>query len=396
MKAYKKSTVTLDQGGLVAGSPQTMGAVRLVPLLRHGAPGDLRIARRGYGRTIGVVGLDGRPEDPSLAYMSYVPHGFVVSHTSDGTTASLGASLGSDVFDARRFVKLHHRMVKREAPSGRARAAKDEDDTTQRFRTLPLHLAMEGFLALQFSGPELTWNDYSEQAIRSGLSPRRERAVSGAYLQGLEDALRTFEIADDQVGVMVFVAEALASVFVLSHPDDYRRLHLSLLEDFFGELLATYAYFFPETVRSAPGFPTNVTSIAELERAVAAVRADLREEAELLTAGLFGKKVTVEAVRTFAPFTLERFLPTFDLSEECHIGERIVRSDGTLEYMKTFRLSQAQVRRGYLLQKLAEAEWNLDAAAKLFSCTRDELVKRVVNAGFEYLLKRHLVTALSR
>ncbi len=36
-------------------------------------------------------------------------------------------------------------------------------------------------------------------------------------------------------------------------------------------------------------------------------------------------------------------------NEECHIGERIVREDGTLEYLKTFRLSAAQVRRAYQL-----------------------------------------------
>ncbi len=380
MKALKKTLVTLDQGGLVAGSPQTMGSIRLVPLLRRGAPGDLRVGRRGFGDSYGIVRLDGNVNEPGMAYVSYVPHGLVFSHTSDGTMAAFGTSLGSDT---PRSVKIHHRMVKRE---------ETKDGKTQRFRTLPLHLAMEGFLALHFSGPEIVWSDYSEQAIRQGLSPRMERSVSGARLRGLEDALRIFEIHDDQVGVMMFVADALASVFVLSHPDDYRLLHTSLVEDFFGELLETYAFFFPTLPDSKAMLSTaDARSVDDLERAVANVRAELVSQAELLTLGLFGKTVTVESIRSFSPFALERFLPVFDLSEECHIGERIVRKDGTLEYMKTFRLSQAQIRRGYLLSKLAEAEWNLEAAAALLGCTYDALVKRVVNAGFGYLLKRHLV-----
>ena len=381
MKAYKKMQAILDQGRLAFGSPQTMGAIRLVPLVRRGAPGDLRIAERRYGTGVGIVRLDGRPEESGLAYMSYVPHGFVVSHTSDGTLAALGTTLGKD---KPCFVKLHHRMVKREEPSS--------DAATQRFRTLPLHLAVEGFLALAFGGPEILWSDYSEHAARHGLSPRMETSVSGAYIQGLEDALRVFEINDDQVGVMIFVADALASVFVLSHPDDYRRLHLSVLEDFFGELLANYAVLYPQSAYRSPNVAfAKATTIDDLERAVADVRRETMEEAALLTSGLFGKEVCVERIRSFAPFVLERFLPTFQLSEECHIGERIVRADGTLEYMKTFRLSQAQIRRGYLLSTLARANWDLSAAAELFACSRDDLVKRIVNADLGYLLKRHLV-----
>ena len=219
-----------------------------------------------------------------------------------------------------------------------------------------------------------------------------ETSVSGAYIQGLEDALRVFEINDDQVGVMIFVADALASVFVLSHPDDYRRLHLSVLEDFFGELLANYAVLYPQSAYRSPNVAfAKATTIDDLERAVADVRRETMEEAALLTSGLFGKEVCVERIRSFAPFVLERFLPTFQLSEECHIGERIVRADGTLEYMKTFRLSQAQIRRGYLLSTLARANWDLSAAAELFACSRDDLVKRIVNADLGYLLKRHLV-----
>jgi len=32
-------------------------------------------------------------------------------------------------------------------------------------------------------------------------------------------------------------------------------------------------------------------------------------------------------------FSLERFVPVFDPDVECHLGERMVREDGTLEYL---------------------------------------------------------------
>ena len=40
------------------------------------------------------------------------------------------------------------------------------------------------------------------------------------------------------------------------------------------------------------------------------------------------------------------------LHEENHIGELIRRDDGSIEYLKTFRLSDVQARRAHLLQQL--------------------------------------------
>jgi hypothetical protein len=90
---------------------------------------------------------------------------------------------------------------------------------------------------------------------------------------------------------------------------------------------------------------------------------------------------------------LERFVPDFRLDNECHIGERIVRKDGTLEYMKTFRLSFTQVRRAFLLKQLADVGWDFTALADRLACPRDELVRRFSNAGFGYLLAPHVLRA---
>lgn len=399
------SPAVLDLQGLRIAPPQTMGTVRIVPLVRErflgaagpgrpGGPGgrdeprDLRITARDYGDSLAVVevGRDA-PTGSGLKYVSFVPHGFIVSYTTDGSpVAAQGASFGpSSETKKGRFVRLMHRMVKREPGEG----------ATSRFRMLPLHLAMEGFLALHFNGPDIVWSEYSQQAIRHGLDPRSERAIRGNWLPGLEEALRIFEILPAQVGILLFIADALACAVVLPHPDDYRQLHASLLDDFFGDLLREYAILYPHAPPAhAPLDGAGVLTLADLARQVAQVRADWRSYAELLAAGLLGRAVRVERVRSMGPFRLERFVPVFDPDVECHIGERIVREDGALEYLKTFRLSAAQVRRAYLLDQLATAGWNLDLAAASLRCSVSELGRRLMTAGFGYLLKPSVVKEL--
>ena len=397
-EAFRAATpATLDLHGLRIGSPQTMGAVRIVPLVRERfvAPdadraGDLRIAARDYGDSLAVVEVGGNaPAGPGLKYVSFVPHGLIVSYTTDGSpVVAQGASFGPASETRKdRFVRVMHRMVKPERSDG----------ATSRLRMLPLHLAMEGFLALHFNGPDILWSEYSQQAIRRGLDPRSERSVRGTWLPGLEEAVRTFEIQPAQIGVLVFIADALACAFVVPHPDDYRRLHGTLLDDFFGELLREYAILYPHAAPAhAPLDGRGVTTLDELAHQVTRVRADWHAYAELLSAGLLGRAVRVERVRTMGPFRLERFVPVFDPDLECHLGERIVRDDGTLEYMKTFRLSAAQVRRAYVLDTLAAAAWNLDDAATALHTTVAGLTQRLVSAGFGYLLKPAVREALLR
>jgi hypothetical protein len=375
---------TLGLRGLEPAPAQTWGAIRLVPLIRREVRGDLRLARRRYGEDLAITELGGRPGGPGLAYASFVPHALVVSWNEDGTpVASLGASLQKGAKDGVSFggqVRVLHRMVKRE--------------DGLRLRLLPLHLAMEGFLALHFRMPVIAWPGYSKRALRSGLSPRVETSWSGAAITGLGEALRVFEIHEGQSGVMVFTADALAAVFVVPHPDDYRALHASLLEDFFGELLYRYGLLYPDVppVRTTIA-EAGVCSLADLRAALDGIRSEWSDFAALLAAGLLEREALVETVYTLAPFCLDRFVTRLALHEENHIGERIVRADGTVEYMKTFRLSDAQARRAHLLSTLDAAEWNLDAAAASLRASREELTRRIENAGFGYLLAPGVLAA---
>lgn len=54
--------------------------------------------------------------------------------------------------------------------------------------------------------------------------------------------MRLFEIHENKVGMLVFVAATFASAFVLPHSDDYAVLHRTLLTDFYGELIWQYGF----------------------------------------------------------------------------------------------------------------------------------------------------------
>lgn len=369
----------LSLQGLTLAPSQAWNSVRLVPLIRAGAPGDLRLAKRTYNESIMVVSLDGELLAEGVKYISYVPHGLVVSWTDDGSpAATFGASMATH--DGKRFgssVRVAHRMVKRE--------------DRNRLRLLPLHLAMEGFLALHYGGPDVAWAEYSRQAMSRGLDPRWESAVSGHAIQGLEDALRVFEIHEDQVGVLVFVADAFASAFVVSHPDDYRELHRSLLEDFYGELMYQYGFYGTSGHMEASLDPSDVRSLDDLERALGAMRTAWADFHEYMAAGIFDRALTSTRVYRCGPFQLQRFSTDLDPKGENHIGEAIVRADGTLEYLKTYRLSAAQTRRAFLLNCLAAHNWNIDATAGGLGESRESLVRRLENAHFGYLLKDHVL-----
>lgn len=373
--------------GLEVAPSQVWGGVRIVPLLRKEIRPDLRLAKRSYAEDFMVVSLDGELLAPGIKYMSYVPHGLVVSWSSDGTAAAaFGAQLDSK--DGKRFgkgpftVRVAHRMARREDKN--------------RLRLLPLHLAMEGFLALHFGGPDVAWSEYSRRALATGLDPRSEGAVLGSGIPGLEDALRVFEIHERQVGVLLFVADALASAFVVPHPDDYGALHRTLLEDFYGTLLFHYGLHATTSLMEASIDEARVSSLTDLRREVAGMRAEWSAFHEEMAHGLFGKQLRSERVYRAGPFQLQRFSTGLDQSEENHIGEAIIRDSGELEYLKTFRLSAAQTRRAFLLSQLASQNWNLDATAVLLRQSKDELIRRLEKAGFGYLLKEHVLQAARR
>ena len=366
--------------GLELAPSQVLGNVRLVPLLRRAPRDDLRISKRRYGERGAVVDVG----DDRFYGCTYVPHAFVVGFTDDGSpVASFGASLSGkdEAPKAHGFTRLQ-RMAKRE----------DDDDRSRRLRLLPQHLAFEGLLALCFGGPEIAWEEYSKRAISRGLAPRSEISWRGEYVPWLADAVRMFEIHDDQSGVLLYVGDRLAEVFVVSHPDDYRALHRTLVCDAFSDTLLT------ETAWSSasPTLPASLDAsatptLASLRVALDRYRREVGDAHLDMARGLIGRPLHAERVYRAGPFSLQRFMTALDLSSDDHIGEVIVRDDGTLEYAKSYRLSAGQQKRAHLLRTLAAHAWNLEATAAALKQTKDALMVRLEKAGFGYVLAEHVL-----
>ncbi|QRN93707.1 hypothetical protein JRI60_31610 [Archangium violaceum] len=377
----REKTRRLLPTGLRLAPSQVWGNIRLVPVLRDEVRGDLRFARRTYDDALAVVSLKGGLMEPGLKYVSYVPHGLVMSWDNKQAEVVAGTRLqkpDGKVLKAGPFtVRVMHRMARREDKN--------------RLRLLPLHLAMEGFLAMHFGGPEVAWTEYSQEALSHGLDPRSEWSVPGWASAAFDEALRVFEIHEQQVGVLIFKADMLLSACIVSHPEDYRALHRALLEDFYGELLLQYGFLANAADLWLSIDDQRVASMADLRDAVGRMRRDWADFQGFMAGGLFGAEVTTSTVYEAGPFHLERFVTSLVPSEENHIGEVIVRADGTLEYLKTYRLSAAQTRRAYLLKQLAGAGWNLERAAAGLKTTREDLVVRLHNAGFGYLLKESVL-----
>ncbi|MGW7491466.1 ARPP-2 domain-containing protein [Streptomyces sp. NPDC054786] len=372
----------LDLDGLSARPPQRWGAVRLVPLVRAEPICELRLHRELYRDGPWTVRAGRR-----TSYTSYIPHGYVANWNSDGTPAAsygsqLGAEHGPVVCAPLHFPrKLVQQRGRRSRPAGGASGG---------LRFLPLHLALDGYLALHFGGPPIVWEEWTRRAVRDGLSPRAERAYQGESVPGLEDALRVFEIHPGQCGVMVYLADALAAAFVVPHPDDYRALHASLLQDMYGELMYQYGLYgepvaeFP--VRLAAEY---LTSLAELR--AAAGRRQREWEAQhsgLMAAELLDESYDVREVHRMGQFRLSRFLPPFALHRVQHIGETITDGKGRVAYLKSFRLTDKQVRRGHVLHRLASHDWHPGRTAEAMGITAEELTHRMEHLGFEGLLKR--------
>jgi hypothetical protein len=192
------------------------------------------------------------------------------------------------------------------------------------------------------------------------------------------------------VGMLIFVADALASAFVVPTPADYRALHTTLLSDFYGELIYQYGQLFERLPVMQPEVPVGrVQSLTDIAAVIAQIRQDWASFSELMSLGLL-RNLRSQRVYTMGPFSLQRFITQLDPKGENHMGEVIVRETGEIEYLKTYRLSGAQTRRAYLLSQLALYGWNLDDTAKALGHSREELILRLEHAGFGYLIKQNV------
>ncbi|MEU1863221.1 ARPP-2 domain-containing protein [Streptomyces gardneri] len=381
----------IDLTGLDVRPAQVWGGVRIVPLVRAEPVAGLRLRRELYeGSGLATVDLGDR-----TTYTSYVPHGFVADWTGAGAgaeqgveSAAYGTVLGGEGAPPCVPVRRVHRLAKRRQGE-------------RRLRFLPLHLALDGYLALHFGGPSVVWDDWSRKALGQGLSPRAEAAYAGWAVPGLGEALRIFELHPGQCGLLLYVADALAAAFVVPHPDDYRVLHPTLVEDLYGELVHQYAYYGAQVPEFTARIRDGVGGIRTLADLRAAARQEERAWAEahdgLMARDLLETSYAFERVYRMGDFDLFRFLPPFLRDgREQHIGELITDHKGRAAYLKTFRLSEKQIRKGHLLRRLADRDWHLEATAEDLGTTYAEVVRRIEAAGLGGLLDAHVVARRTR
>ncbi|MFE1909456.1 hypothetical protein ACFW96_38185 [Streptomyces gardneri] len=381
----------IDLTGLDVRPAQVWGGVRIVPLVRAEPVAGLRLRRELYeGSGLATVDLGDR-----TTYTSYVPHGFVADWTGAGAgaeqgveSAAYGTVLGGEGAPPCVPVRRVHRLAKRRQGE-------------RRLRFLPLHLALDGYLALHFGGPSVVWDDWSRKALGQGLSPRAEAAYAGWAVPGLGEALRIFELHPGQCGLLLYVADALAAAFVVPHPDDYRVLHPTLVEDLYGELVHQYAYYGAQVPEFTARIRDGVGGIRTLADLRAAALREERAWAEahdgLMARDLLETSYAFERVYRMGDFDLFRFLPPFLRDgREQHIGELITDHKGRAAYLKTFRLSEKQIRKGHLLRRLADRDWHLEATAEALGTTYAEVVRRIEAAGLGGLLDAHVVARRAR
>ncbi|MFI8180184.1 hypothetical protein ACIF70_06620 [Actinacidiphila glaucinigra] len=71
--------------------------------------------------------------------------------------------------------------------------------------------------------------------------------------------------------------------------------------------------------------------------------------------------------------------------------EAVTDRRGRTVYLKTFRLSESQARRGHLLDRLAAHDWYLARTAAALGVDEAHLGRRLESAGFGSLLRQDVL-----
>lgn len=371
--------ICLGLDGLRAAPAQVWGEVRLVPLVRDEPMPELRLGldRQHRGWTSADV--------PGGRYYSYVPHSMVLSwgDRAQEVKAAWETTLGERGQGRARAkgcpVHLKHGLYRRVG--------------SHAVEFLPLHLAIEGFLSQLLKAPQVAWREYSPEAVRFGAGAVCMESISGHGVGSLAGALSRFEIHEGQCGVLIYVSGRLATAFAVSHPDDYRLMHHSLIHDAYAPVLVSaWPAQEHELVFDAlewgerPGQQVqDVGALSEVfERAYAVWSHEAAPMGEL-----FGQRLSAQRLYNAGPFKLVRFVSEVVWpSSEAHIGEAIVGEDGRIGYLKTYRLSAEQVQRLTLLRQLEACDWDIKRASELTQAMYPMGLKQKMYAlGLGYLLR---------
>jgi len=370
--------------GLKAAPSQVWQAIRLVPLIDPHPVTDLRLFREKNQADLGIVSVE-----DDLAYYAYLPHSYILNWSPEGEPQALS---GTQMQKTHKSFKSDGKLWKAAPVIEFQRMAKKQD--AQHLRFLPQHLGIEGYLHQFFNAPSIDWRDtYRRSAISDGLLPREAYVLSGHALEGLETALRIFELHPGQVGLLVFVADALAMICLYPHPADYQFLHRSLIGDLFAELFWYYSRLNYAVMPLKSEGPSHAQNWQDLKAELRALRGEIETFQTWMAAGLLDMPIETQAVQDLGPYQLLRFVSQLAPSQtsEAHMGELILSQSGKCVYFKSCRLSEGQIQTAWILQNLEKQLWHLGNTAQTLNLSYDQLVLKMLKHDLGRLLKPQII-----
>jgi hypothetical protein len=376
--------------GISTAPGQVWQSIRLVPLLRENAITDLKLHREVTEADLGIVNLE-----DDLAYISYIPHSMILSWNPESLPE---AAIGTQMSRQRSGHKQKGRKHWKHAPVVQfERMAQKRNQRQLRF--LPQHLGIESYLHQFFNAPTIDWRDtYSRSAISQGLNPRSTWMMNGWAIESFKDALRLFEYYPQQIGLMLFVGDALAAIQICPTPQDYKSLHSSLLEDVFGEIFWYYSRFPVKVPELKPQVHSQAQNWHELRIELKQLRGEICAFQTWMAAGLLEAPIRSQEVQGIGPYRLNRFISELDPQDkhEAHLGEFIADAQGQLVYLKTCRLSQAQIEQAWLLEQLNSQLWHLENTAKALNLNQDQLLRKMLKLDLGRLLKPQVIDQMRK
>jgi hypothetical protein len=360
--------------GVRALPPQALGVMSLVPLAREHPIGDLRLCPIEV-LPVGERKLPGAPEHVT----HFIPHGVV---TGWGERGRPMVAAGTTCLATRRGGRTLT-APPRETLIDCAISRRDGGDGV---RLLPLHLTLEGLLYACLGLPPETWSRYAESSrARAERNPRAPRGAA------LDAALRTFEPHPGQCGLLLYAADTLVFALVAPCPDDYDRMHRSVVADLLAGTFEFYARQHPASV-NGPWFRAEIPGAAvrtldDLRKAIRLSRRGSFAAEQALSDGLVNAEPVVRSSETAGDWAVRRFTSALVPKAQNFVGEAIVGPRGATAWLTLHRLSDGYTRRAWALASLASANWNLTRLAAEWRGTPAEAETQLREAGFRHVLE---------
>ncbi len=354
----------LTRSEIVTAPDQVWQSIRLVPLVTTKVYDDLYLAKSAApeGRVRAAV-------DKHKVYSAYVPHGLVLRASTVASRTQLGPP-------EQRWEATSWEQKYRLVHKGK-----------QALHFLPQHLAISSFLAQYFEAPPIYWKDfYNRRSLKEGVGLRTANSLPGTYFDGLETALRHFEIYPRQVGMLLFMNDQLVNAVIYPHPRDYRALHALLLHDYYGQELWWSTLHHPQM---SPLLPDDLVQGATLGDLKAHLHQHLQHITDFhgyMTRSLFREPVRWNKGMTYKDYRLHTFLGPMTYGQTGFAGE-VIFSQERVAYLHAFWLSPQQVKEAWYCQHLEAHNWNPEATARALNMDFYTFVRKLADTHLRHMIQ---------